>query len=111
MIQFNFNVKNGDSIAPLRDRLCEALVGSPAFINSEIAVVDGDDASHCSLIVGNKSENDKDMAIGIEMDQMNVIDKQEDEEEAHLYDEVAPVDTVAEEDAPEAVPAEEEANG
>lgn len=40
MIVLNILCGDVDEKCKFRDRLCEALVGSPAFINSEIAVTD-----------------------------------------------------------------------
>lgn len=40
MIVLNIMCDDVDEKCRFRDRLCEALVGSPAFINSEIAVTD-----------------------------------------------------------------------
>lgn len=40
MIVLNILCDDVDAKCNIRDRLCEALVGSPAFINSEIAVCD-----------------------------------------------------------------------
>ena len=40
MIVLNIKCKNPEEMAKFRDRMCEALVGSPAFVNNEIAVCD-----------------------------------------------------------------------
>ena len=40
MIVLNIKCKNPEEMAKFRDRMCEALVGSPAFKNNEIAVCD-----------------------------------------------------------------------
>ncbi len=40
MIVLNIKCKNHEEMAKFRDRMREALVGSPAFIKNEIAVCD-----------------------------------------------------------------------
>ena len=40
MVLFRIKGNTVEETVALRDRICEALVGSPAFINNEIAVCD-----------------------------------------------------------------------
>lgn len=40
MVLFTIKANTVEEMTALRDRICEALVGSPAFINNEIAVCD-----------------------------------------------------------------------
>lgn len=51
MIVLNIKCKNPEEMAKFRDRMCEALVGSPAFKNNEIAVCDFTD-------LGNSNDHD-----------------------------------------------------
>lgn len=59
MIVLNIKCKNPEEMAKFRDRMCEALVGSPAFINNEIAVCDfpGLDKAF-SVFIGNSNDHD-----------------------------------------------------
>ena len=52
MIEIKIKCNDEEERDELRDRLCEALVGSPAYVDSEIAICDeGDDGF--ILVVGN----------------------------------------------------------
>lgn len=62
MITFRIHCPHPDVAAEWRDRFCEALVGSPAFINSEIGVCDGNDGEFY-LVVG--KSNDRDMTLDL----------------------------------------------
>lgn len=53
----------------IRDTFCRALVGSPAFINSEIAVCD-DEADSFILAVGNL--NDNNISLDLEYSSLNI---------------------------------------
>ena len=48
----------------LRDKFCSALVGSPAYVDSEIAVCDGDDSDEFILAVGECNSNDIAFELG-----------------------------------------------
>lgn len=50
----------------LRDEICEGLVGSPAFINSDIAVCDDETAEGFYLVLG--GDNGRNLLISIEGD-------------------------------------------
>ncbi len=69
-IQFNFTTNPGMDITPVKEDIHKALVGSPAYVNSEIAICDGDDpSSSFCLIVGNDQENpDDNVTINIHLD-------------------------------------------
>lgn len=62
MIIFRIHCPHPDVAAEWRDRFCEALVGSPAFVNSEIGVCDGSDGEFC-FVVG--KSNDHDMTLDL----------------------------------------------
>lgn len=62
MIVFKIHCPHKKVTNEWRDKFCEALVGSPAFINSEIAVCD-DNEYNFVLIVG--ESNDHDMTFDI----------------------------------------------
>lgn len=62
MIVFKIHCSHEEVTNEWRDKFCEALVGSPAFINSEIAVCD-DNECNFVLIVG--ESNDHDMTFDI----------------------------------------------
>ena len=78
MIQFNFSCPEGVDIYPVKEKLHNALVGSPAYINSEIAICDGDTNNTFALVVGNNSENESDnVTIGIALDNITVTNNEE----------------------------------
>lgn len=59
MIVLNIKCKNHEEMTRFRDRMCEALVGSPAFINNEIAVCDFTDLDKAfSVFIGNSNDHD-----------------------------------------------------
>ena len=59
MIVLNIKCKNPEEMAKLRNRMCEALVGSPAFVNNEIAVCDFTDLDKAfSVFIGNSNDHD-----------------------------------------------------
>lgn len=59
MIVLNIKCKNPEEMAKFRDRMCEALVGSPAFKNNEIAVCDFTDLDKAfSIFIGNSNDHD-----------------------------------------------------
>lgn len=59
MIVLNIKCRSAEEMPKLRDRMCEALVGSPAFINSEIAICDFTDLDKAfSVFIGKPNEND-----------------------------------------------------
>ena len=57
MIVFKIHCPHEEVTNEWRDKFCEALVGSPAFINSEIAVCD-DNECNFVLIVGESKDHD-----------------------------------------------------
>lgn len=69
MIVLNIKCKE-DEAAFLRDRMCEALAGSPAFVNSEIGVCDVSTSEFC-LVIGHRNEND----IEFDVEESNLIEK------------------------------------
>lgn len=62
MITFRIHCPHPDVAAEWRDRFCEALAGSPAFVNSEIGVCDGS-GGEFFLVVG--KSNDRDMTLDL----------------------------------------------
>lgn len=54
---FNIKCTSKEKMSELRDTICKSLMGSPAFIKSEIAVCDLQDDAF-TLIVGNNNVND-----------------------------------------------------
>ena len=62
MIVFNIQCDSEKEMTELRGQMCYALKGSPAFINSEIAVCDNDNTSFL-LVVGHSNERDVDYTI------------------------------------------------
>ena len=56
MIVLNIKCEQ-DEAAFLRDRMCEALAGSPAFIDSEIGVCDVSTSEFC-LVIGHRNGSD-----------------------------------------------------
>ena len=59
MIVLNIKCKNHEEMTRFRDRMCEALVGSPAFIKNEIAVCDSTDLDKAFLVfIGNSNDHD-----------------------------------------------------
>jgi hypothetical protein len=70
MISLKIKCEDADSMAKLRDKFCSALCGSPAFVESEIAVCDCiEDESCFFLAVG----NDNDCDLDLEIDSTNII--------------------------------------
>lgn len=58
MIKLSLTNKTGRPYAEVRDQICEALVGSPSFINNEIVVSDHTvDAETGSVVYDNQAEN------------------------------------------------------
>ena len=59
MIVLNIKCRNPEEMAKFRDRMCEALAGSPAFIKNEIAVCDfpGLDKAF-SVFIGRSNDQD-----------------------------------------------------
>lgn len=59
MIVLNVKCKNHEEMVKMRDRMCEALVGSPAFLSNEIAICDFTDLDKAfSMFIGNSNEHD-----------------------------------------------------
>ena len=69
----NFNVKgsNPDCVIDIKTRIHEALVGSPAYKNNEIAIVDGDTINDFVLCVGNLRPG-HDISIELNLDSSNM---------------------------------------
>lgn len=57
MIAFRIHCPHPGVAAEWRDRFCEALAGSPAFVNSEIGVCDGS-GGEFFLVVGKSNDHD-----------------------------------------------------
>ena len=55
MIQFKFTAQDVDAINAVKEKLHEALAGSPAYVSNEILLGDGDAANEIVLVVGNDS--------------------------------------------------------
>lgn len=73
MIVFNIKCKQ-DEAAFLRDRMCEALVGSPAFVNSEIGVCDVSPSEFC-LVIGHSNDSD----ITFDVNESDLVEAQQAE--------------------------------
>lgn len=70
MIIFKVNCKEQEKMFEKREEFHNALVGSPAYINSEIAICDNDeDKTSFFLIVGNDN-NDKNVEYEIDIDNL-----------------------------------------
>lgn len=59
MIRMVFKCDDEDDMKNKRDRCCEALVGSPGFINDEIMITNSDNGNDFEIIIG--ENNDKDL--------------------------------------------------
>ncbi len=55
----------------IAEKLHEALIGSPAYIDSEIALVYDDTYNETNLVVGNDNKGD----INIRVDSYNIVDE------------------------------------
>lgn len=74
MIQFKFATSDGTEIDVLKEKMHSALAGSPAYVNDEIIISDGDADNEFLLIVGNNCEDPNDnVEIGIVFDSQDVI--------------------------------------
>ncbi len=58
MISFKVNVEDKKNVDAVKEGFHNALVGSPAYINSEIAICDGGEECDFFLVVGNNNDND-----------------------------------------------------
>lgn len=58
MIQILRKFNSAEEATRVKCNYHEALKGSPAYINSEIAILDGDSDNEFILIVGNHNSND-----------------------------------------------------
>lgn len=89
MIEIKFKTSNGSDIAPHKELLHNALVGSPAYVESEIVLSDGDAPDECILIIGQNCEDSaNDLSIGINVDPISsVIDEQAANEAASVEEE------------------------
>ena len=80
MIVLNIKCRSAEDMPKLRDRMCEALVGSPAFINNEIAVCDFTDYDKAfSIFIGKPNGNDIEYDL-IDEDFMVCSDEKEERE-------------------------------
>lgn len=76
MISFKIKCEDSESMAKLREKFHYALVGSPAYIESEIAVCDCREDDSCFfLAVGN--DNDRDLYLEIKSDDIVDLDIKE----------------------------------
>lgn len=64
MIVLNIKCETDEKTWELRNRMCEALAGSPAFINNEIAVCDFVDVPNAFMVCLGKS-NDADIEFDL----------------------------------------------
>ena len=84
MIVLNIKCENEEKMHKLRDRMCQALVGSPAFIESEIAVCDFVDVPNAfTIVVGN--ENDADIEFDLVESDFKVRSDAKEEAIKHGY--------------------------
>ena len=65
MISLVIKSKDKESMVSIKEKFHNALVGSPAYIESEIAICDRDDNSFY-LAIGNDNDNDITKVINIE---------------------------------------------
>ena len=70
-VAFNIKCSSVEEMHVLRDRICLSLVGSPAFINNEIAVCDLQDDAF-TLFVGdyNKENEERNVEYDIHSSQL-----------------------------------------
>lgn len=71
MIQFKFTAQDVDAINAVKEKLHEALAGSPAYVSNEILLGDGDAANEIVLVVGNDS-GEANVDIGIVFDNIEI---------------------------------------
>lgn len=62
MVSINIKCSSPEEMHELRDKFCLSLMGSPAFIDNEIAVCDLQDDAF-TLIVGNSNDNNIDLDV------------------------------------------------
>ena len=62
MLSINIKCKSPEEMHELRDKFYLALMGSPAFIDNEIAICDLQDDAF-TLIIGNSNDNNIDLDV------------------------------------------------
>lgn len=65
MLKFNFKCNTQEEMFEKKEAIHDALVGSPAYINSEIAVCDVDDITF-TLVIGELNDNNAEFDFGWE---------------------------------------------
>ena len=73
-VAFNIKCKSTEEMHELRDKICLSLVGSPAFINSEIAVCDLQDDAF-TLIVGNYNKDNEERNVEYDIHSSNILER------------------------------------
>lgn len=73
MITFKFDFTDKEIANSFKQRFHESLVGSPAYINSEIAICDGDYEDEFYLVAGNDNKEDN-IQINIHADDSFTVD-------------------------------------
>ena len=73
MITFKFDFTSNETANAFKERFHESLVGSPAYINSEIAICDGDYDDEFYLVVDNDNKDDN-IQINIHADDSFTVD-------------------------------------
>lgn len=81
MIQFKFTAKDAEAINAVKEKLHEALVGSPGYVSNEILLSDGDTDNDFILIVGNDA-GEANVNIGIVFDNIEVSQNTDEKEES-----------------------------
>lgn len=66
MISIIIQCSSQEEMEQKKTRMHEALIGSPAYIESEIAICDNNDTSFY-LVVGNNNDRDLEIIIGSKM--------------------------------------------
>ena len=67
MINLVIKAKDNESMLKIREEFHSALVGSPAYVNSEIAIcTENHDGNEFNLVIGNNNSNDITKVIELE---------------------------------------------
>lgn len=82
MIVLGIKCASQEDMFKARETMHNALVGSPAYINSEIAICDcEEDKTKFLLVVGNSNDNDVEFGVDFESFKPVEIDEDSSEEE------------------------------
>lgn len=73
-VAINIKCESEEKMYELREKIHEALVGSPAYINSEIAICDLQDDAF-TLIVGNYNKEHEDRNIELDVHSNNLLER------------------------------------